>query len=95
MIEGHEQAMIVTLSWLKETRIELEYAEKLPEETRMQVTNTSDISRDEWIGVLKTRMARLQSDAHNLGIVGPAAKHSSRGLAIASLNKISETVASE
>jgi len=84
-IEGHEDKMIEVLKAIKDTREALEEVSK-DSKSVYQVTRHGDITAGEFKQVLTSRLARLQAEAHNLGITGPAAKHSARGQAIATVH---------
>lgn len=84
-IEGHEDKMIETLQAIKHTREALEEVSK-DSKSVYQITRSGDITAAEFKQVLTSRLARLQAEAHNLGITGPGKKQDARGQAIATVH---------
>lgn len=84
-IEGHEEKMIETLKQIVHTRAAIEEVSK-ESKSVYQVTRNGDITAAEFKQVLVSRLARLTTEAHNLGITGPAARQSARGQAIATMH---------
>lgn len=91
MIAGNEADIIRTVETLMKARSHLATVEALSN-SRFDIAgfdnNTVYITRGELVNVLKARVAEFEAKAHELGVYGPGAAQTAKGLALASLHDI-------
>jgi len=84
MIAGHEVEILDTVETLMNARGQLKQIESSGQ-SRFDIPGfeRTYITRGEFLKVLQARVAEYEQKAHDLGVYGPAAKQSARGMAIA------------